>query len=97
MSGRTFRTYERFGYLISRTAGADAPWRGWREDGATFRADTLKGALAMASRQVVNRDGETARINLASAGRYAVLIGGRIVEESTVRRLRAKIAPLGWN
>jgi hypothetical protein len=42
------KTYTRHGFLISRTAGADAPWRGWREDGAKFRADTLRGAFAMA-------------------------------------------------
>lgn len=46
--GRIFKTYERNGFIISRTAGADAPWRGWR-DGKSFRADTLKGALAMAA------------------------------------------------
>jgi hypothetical protein len=45
---RTFKTYERFGFLISRTAGPDAPWRGWREDGKSFRADTLSGAFQMA-------------------------------------------------
>lgn len=45
---RRFKTYERHGFLISRTAGADAPWRGWREDGESFRADTLKGAFQMA-------------------------------------------------
>lgn len=45
---RTFKTYTRFSFLISRSAGADAPWRGWREDGASFRADTLKGAFQMA-------------------------------------------------
>lgn len=48
MNRRTFKTYERHGFLISRDAGPDAPWRGWRGDGVSFRADTLKGALAMA-------------------------------------------------
>lgn len=51
MSGRTFKTHERFGFLISRTAGADAPWRGWREDGKSFRADTLAGAFRMAKQE----------------------------------------------
>jgi hypothetical protein len=45
---RQTKTYTRFGFLISRTAGPDAPWRGWREDGVTFRADTLQGAFIMA-------------------------------------------------
>ena len=43
------RHYIRNGFLITRSAGPDAPWCGWREDGRSFRADTLKGALAMAS------------------------------------------------
>lgn len=47
-SPRIFKTYDRHGFLISRTAGPDAPWRGWREDGKTFRADTLQGAFEMA-------------------------------------------------
>lgn len=45
---RRYKTHERHGFLISRTAGADAPWRGWRADGTSFRADTLRGAFAMA-------------------------------------------------
>lgn len=45
---RTFKIYERNGFIISRTAGADAPWRGWR-NGESFRANTLKGALVMAA------------------------------------------------
>lgn len=47
---RTFRTYERHGFLIQRDSGPDAPWSGWREDGTRFRADTLAGAFAMARR-----------------------------------------------
>lgn len=42
------KTYFRNGFVISRTAGPDAPWKGWREDGVRFRADTLRGAFAMA-------------------------------------------------
>lgn len=45
---REFKTYTRHGFVISRTAGPDAPWRGWREDGTKFRADTLQGAFEMA-------------------------------------------------
>lgn len=48
MTYRPFKTYTRHGFLITRSAGADAPWRGWREDGVSFRADTLKGAFAFA-------------------------------------------------
>jgi len=48
MARRTFKTYERHGFQISRTAGPDAPWRGWKPNGATFRADTLQGAFALA-------------------------------------------------
>ena len=44
---RRFKTYERHGFVISRSAGSDAPWSGWR-DGQSFRADTLKGAFEMA-------------------------------------------------
>lgn len=46
---RQYKRHTRHGFLISRDAGPDAPWRGWREDGVTFRADTLQGAFAMAS------------------------------------------------
>lgn len=45
---RNFKTYERHGFVISRSAGADAPWRGWRQDGTSFRAETLKCAFSMA-------------------------------------------------
>jgi hypothetical protein len=48
---RKFKTYTRYGFLISRTAGPDAPWRGWREDGKSFRADTLQGAFIAAKEQ----------------------------------------------
>ncbi len=48
MAIKKFNTYTRHGFVISRTAGPDAPWRGWREDGISFRADTLKGAFQMA-------------------------------------------------
>lgn len=41
------KTYTRNGFIITRSAGPDAPWRGWR-NGLSFRADTLKGALEMA-------------------------------------------------
>lgn len=51
---RTYKTYTRWGFLISRTAGPDAPWRGWREDGKSFRADTLAGAFAMAKKEKQN-------------------------------------------
>lgn len=47
---KTCRTYERNGFLISRTGGADAPWRCWHPDGRRFRADTLRGAFAMVRR-----------------------------------------------
>lgn len=42
------KSYTRWGFLITRSAGPDAPWRGWREDGVSFRADTLRGAFEMA-------------------------------------------------
>lgn len=45
---RACKSYERHGFLITRSAGPDAAWRGWREDGKSFRADTLKGAFSMA-------------------------------------------------
>lgn len=45
---REMKTYFRNGFIISRTAGPDAPWKGWREDGVRFRADTLRGAFEMA-------------------------------------------------
>jgi hypothetical protein len=45
---KTYKTHTRFGFLITRSAGPDAPWRGWRGDGVTFRADTLRGAFDMA-------------------------------------------------
>ena len=45
---KTFKTYTRFGFLITHSAGPDAPWRGWREDGTSFRADTVRGAFEMA-------------------------------------------------
>ena len=48
MDMRQYKSYTRHGFLITRTGGADAPWRGWREDGRTFRADTLQGAFRMA-------------------------------------------------
>lgn len=46
---KAYKTYTRHGFLISRCAGPCAPWRGWREDGLTFRADTLAGALGLAA------------------------------------------------
>lgn len=42
------KTHIRFGFIITKSAGPDAPWRGWREDGFSFRADTLAGAYDMA-------------------------------------------------
>lgn len=45
---RRYKSHSRHGFLITRTAGPDAPWRGWREDGRSFRADTLRGAFELA-------------------------------------------------
>jgi hypothetical protein len=44
---RTYKTYVRFGFIITRSCGVDAPWRGWK-DGVSFRADTLHGAFYLA-------------------------------------------------
>jgi len=49
-----------------------------------------------AESRMVRKGGEESRINLASAGVYAVLIGKRIYQAGTVAELRAKVAPLGW-
>lgn len=49
-----------------------------------------------AERILTNGSGESVRINLASAGRYAVAVGGRIYLADTVERLRDRVAPLGW-
>jgi hypothetical protein len=49
-SDRTFKIHTRRGFIISRTAGPDAPWRAWHPSGFHFRADTLAGAFRMASR-----------------------------------------------
>ncbi len=46
---RKFKTHSRRGFIISRTAGPDAPWHGWHPSGYSFRADTLAGAFQMAS------------------------------------------------
>lgn len=43
------KTYFRHGFLISRNPTPCAlRWRGWAENGVTFRADTLKGAFKLA-------------------------------------------------
>jgi len=56
---------------------------------------TLK-CLCGHCREVSNGRGLSSRINLASAGRYAVIADGRIIEAESVPALRAKLAPLGW-
>lgn len=50
----------------------------------------------MTEDRIVTKGDQSARINLASAGRYAVALGGRIYQDSTVAGLRDKVAPLGW-
>ena len=40
---RQCKTYIYKGFVINRDAGPDAPWRAWREDGISLRADTLEG------------------------------------------------------
>jgi hypothetical protein len=44
------RTYERFGFLISRNShpGASFRWEGWHPELGRFVADTLAGAFQMA-------------------------------------------------
>jgi hypothetical protein len=44
------RTYERFGFLISRNTspGANFRWKGWHPQLGRFSADTLVGAFEMA-------------------------------------------------
>jgi hypothetical protein len=45
---RHFASYERHGFLITRSGGHDTPWTGWNPHGGSFRADTLKGAFMLA-------------------------------------------------
>ena len=48
------------------------------------------------SRIIRNAKGETARINLAYAGCYAVAIGRRTLTGETVAQVKAQAARLGW-
>jgi hypothetical protein len=50
----------------------------------------------MDDRELSDDSGNRARINLASAGRYAVALNGRIYQAETVQALRDKVAHLGW-
>lgn len=49
-----------------------------------------------ATRHLCHADGRESRINLASAGRYAVALGGRIIQGATVAAVQAAARPLGW-
>lgn len=53
--------------------------------------------LSVDERILKNGRGDEARINLASEGRYAVAIGGRIIQGATVELVRDKAARLGWS
>ena len=43
------RSFEHRGFLCTDGNGHDLPWRAWREDGTTYRADTKAGI-----RQIIN-------------------------------------------
>lgn len=52
--------------------------------------------MANCERIVTDAKGNTARINLAYAGCYAVAIGAGIYKAASVAELREKVAALGW-
>lgn len=50
----------------------------------------------MNDERILTKEGETARINLAHAGCYAVALDGKILQAPTVAELQDKAAALGW-
>lgn len=66
-----------------------------RQHRDAFRAECDR--LRRAYERILTNGKESARINLAAAGLYAVALAGRILKGPTVADVRRQAAPLGWN
>jgi hypothetical protein len=60
------------------------------------RVTEIAPELDVTDGRIVRKAGKEARINMASAGRFALAVEGRTYQASTVQQVRDIVAPLGW-